>query len=71
MVIAESVSEAKNAAERVRVDFEPLPAVTDTVAAAGADARSSGTKLPRTSASMPRLATPPRPRPRSRTRHMW
>ena len=38
MVIAESVSEAKNAAERVRVDFEPLPAVTDTVAAAGADA---------------------------------
>ena len=38
MVIAESISEAKNAAERVRVDFEPLPAVTDTVAAAGADA---------------------------------
>ncbi|MGZ3293463.1 MAG: xanthine dehydrogenase family protein molybdopterin-binding subunit [Xanthobacteraceae bacterium] len=38
MVIAESMSIAKDAAERVRVDFEPLPAVTDTVAAAGADA---------------------------------
>jgi aerobic carbon-monoxide dehydrogenase large subunit len=34
MVIAESVSVAKDAAERVRVEFEPLPAVTDTVAAA-------------------------------------
>ena len=34
MVIAESVIAAKDAAERVRVDFEPLPAVTDTVAAA-------------------------------------
>ena len=38
MVIAESVSVAKDAAERVRVDFEPLPAVTDTVAAAAAHA---------------------------------
>src|SRR6478735_1449002 len=38
MVIAESMSVAQDAAERVRVDFEPLPAVTDTVAAAGADA---------------------------------
>jgi carbon-monoxide dehydrogenase large subunit len=38
MVIAESVSVAKDAAERVRADFEPLPAVTDTVAAAAAHA---------------------------------
>ena len=38
MVIAESMSVAKDAAERVRVDFEPLPAVTDTVAAADAHA---------------------------------
>jgi aerobic carbon-monoxide dehydrogenase large subunit len=38
MVIAESMSVAKDAAERVRVDFEPLPAVTDTVAAAAAHA---------------------------------
>ena len=38
MVIAESMSAAKDAAERVRVDYEPLPAVTDTVAAAAADA---------------------------------
>src|SRR6478735_9044333 len=38
MVIAESVSVAKDAAERVRIDFEPLPAVTDTVAAAAVHA---------------------------------
>src|SRR6266851_2769983 len=38
MVIAESVIAAKDAAERVRVDFEPLPAVTDTVAAAAPEA---------------------------------
>jgi carbon-monoxide dehydrogenase large subunit len=38
MVIAESVSVAKDAAERVRIDYEPLPAVTDTVAAAAAHA---------------------------------
>jgi carbon-monoxide dehydrogenase large subunit len=38
MVIAESVSEAKDAAERVDVEFEPLPAVTDAVAAAAPEA---------------------------------
>jgi carbon-monoxide dehydrogenase large subunit len=38
MVIAESIGVAKDAAERVRVEFEPLPAVTDTVAAAAAGA---------------------------------
>jgi aerobic carbon-monoxide dehydrogenase large subunit len=38
IVVADSVSAAKDAAERVRVDFEPLPAVTDTLAAAAADA---------------------------------
>ena len=38
MVIAESVSVAKDAAERVHVEFEPLPAVTDTVSAAATDA---------------------------------
>ena len=37
MVIAESVSAAKDAAELLHIDFEPLPAVTDTVAAAAAD----------------------------------
>jgi carbon-monoxide dehydrogenase large subunit len=38
MVVAESLGAAKDAAERVRVDFEPLPAVTHTLAAAAADA---------------------------------
>jgi carbon-monoxide dehydrogenase large subunit len=38
MVVAESIAAAKDAAERVRVDFEPLPAVTDTLAAAAPDA---------------------------------
>jgi aerobic carbon-monoxide dehydrogenase large subunit len=38
MVVADSIAAAKDAAERVRVEFEPLPAVTDTFAAAAADA---------------------------------
>ncbi len=38
MVVADSLGAARDAAERVRVDFEPLPAVTDTLAAAAADA---------------------------------
>jgi carbon-monoxide dehydrogenase large subunit len=38
MVVAESIAVAKDATERVRVDFEPLPAVTDTLAAAAPDA---------------------------------
>src|SRR4029077_20632325 len=38
MVVAESVAAAKDAAELVKVDFEPLQAVTDTVKAAAADA---------------------------------
>src|SRR5215470_10859711 len=38
IVVAESVAAAKDAAERVMVDFVPLPAVTDTVKAAAVDA---------------------------------
>jgi aerobic carbon-monoxide dehydrogenase large subunit len=34
MVVAESVAQAKDAAECVVVDYEPLPSVTDTAAAA-------------------------------------
>src|SRR5262249_4809007 len=34
IVVAESVSVARDAAERVSVDYEPLPAVTDSVKAA-------------------------------------
>ena len=38
MVVAETVATAKDAAERVEIDYEPLPAVTDAVAAAEPDA---------------------------------
>jgi carbon-monoxide dehydrogenase large subunit len=38
MVVADSIAAAKDAAERVVVDYEPLLAVTDTVAAAAAGA---------------------------------
>ncbi|HZU90123.1 MAG TPA: molybdopterin cofactor-binding domain-containing protein, partial [Stellaceae bacterium] len=38
MVIAETLDEAKDAAECVVVDYEPLPAVTSVVEAAGPDA---------------------------------
>jgi carbon-monoxide dehydrogenase large subunit len=34
MVVAETLAQAEDAAERVVVDYEPLPAVTDTAAAA-------------------------------------
>jgi len=38
MVVAETLAAAKDGAERVAVDYEPLPAVTDGVAAAAPDA---------------------------------
>jgi aerobic carbon-monoxide dehydrogenase large subunit len=38
IVVAETLAAAKDAAERVRIEFEPLPAVTDTVQAAAPDA---------------------------------
>src|SRR5882672_6955526 len=38
IVVADSIAAAKDAAERVNVDYEPLPAVTDTVKAAAPDA---------------------------------
>ncbi|MFN3656570.1 MAG: xanthine dehydrogenase family protein molybdopterin-binding subunit [Pseudolabrys sp.] len=38
IVIATSIAAAKDGAERVEVDYEPLPAVTDTAAAAEPDA---------------------------------
>jgi carbon-monoxide dehydrogenase large subunit len=38
MVVAETKAEAADAAESVEIDFEPLPAVTGTVAAAKSDA---------------------------------
>ena len=38
VVVADNIAAAKDAAERVRVDYQPLPAVTETVAAAAPDA---------------------------------
>jgi aerobic carbon-monoxide dehydrogenase large subunit len=38
VVVADNVGAAKDGAERVRVDFEPLPSVTETLAAVSADA---------------------------------
>src|SRR5207237_1198337 len=38
MVVADSINAAKTGAEQVTVDFAPLPAVTDTAAAAAPDA---------------------------------
>src|SRR3974390_328976 len=38
MVIAESINAAKDGADRVQVDYEPLPSVTFTVDAAAAEA---------------------------------
>ncbi len=38
MVIADSIAAAKDGAERVAIDYQPLPAVTQAVAAAGPDA---------------------------------
>src|SRR5215813_6749502 len=38
MVVADSIGAAKDAAERVHIDFEPLPSVTETLTAAAADA---------------------------------
>jgi carbon-monoxide dehydrogenase large subunit len=37
VVVADTLAAAKDAAERVRVDYEPLPAVTDAVEAAAPD----------------------------------
>jgi carbon-monoxide dehydrogenase large subunit len=38
LVVAETVMQAKDAAEQIVVDYEPLPAVSDTAAAAAEDA---------------------------------
>jgi aerobic carbon-monoxide dehydrogenase large subunit len=38
VVVADTLAAAKDAAEHVRVDYQPLPAVTDAVAAAATDA---------------------------------
>ena len=38
LIVAETLAQAKDAAELIQVDYEPLPSVTDTAGAADADA---------------------------------
>ena len=66
MVVAETVYAAKDGAERVEIDYEVLPAVVETAAAARQDAphRARRRRAPM-SASMPSSATPRRPTPPS------
>ena len=66
LVVAETLAIAKDAAELVEIDYEPLPAVTDTAAGGGARcARCCATTRARTSSATPRSATRPRPQRRS------
>ena len=65
-VVADTLDQAKDAAEAIEVDYETLPAVVD---ARGGDrarrAARCGTTVPTTSPSSIRPATRPRPTPRS------
>ena len=48
MIVAETLNQAKDAAERIVVDYEPLPVVTDGLAARSDGAPSgSDHRLPR------------------------
>ena len=67
MVVAETALAARDGAERVIVEWEPLPAVvTSTDADRGRCRPPSGMRARRMSPSRPRPATPPRRTPRSR-----
>ena len=61
MVIAETLMQAKDAAELIAVDYEPLPSVTSTAEAAGRTRRACGTRTPTTSRTPCSTATRPRP----------
>jgi len=63
MVIAETVAQAKDAAELVAVYYEPLPAVTSTADAARPDAPQVWDETRTTSPTPMSAATRPRPRP--------
>ena len=68
---AETVNAAKDAAERIAIDYDVLPAVAATADAARAGMhRMSTTRRARTSASTPSLATPRRPPPLLPARRM-
>ena len=70
MVIAESVAAAKDGADRVVIDYEPLPCVTFTVDAADPMRRGCATRMPPMSASTPKSAKPSRRKPHSARRRM-
>ncbi len=65
MVVAHTVAAAKDAAELVEIDYEALPAVTDTREAATPMRRYCSKSWGQISSSTASSATPPAPRPRS------
>jgi carbon-monoxide dehydrogenase large subunit len=68
MVVAETPAAARDGAERVRVDWTPLPAVTSAVAAAAPTHRFCTRRRHRTSVSIRPAAMMPPCSPRSRAR---
>ena len=71
LVVAETLAIAKDAAELVEIDYEPLPAVTDTSAAAEPGAARLYDDARSNLFARPRSATPPRPSRRSPRPRMW
>ena len=69
MVVAETAQAARDAAEAVTVDYEPLPAVVDVLDALAPGAPASGRPRRTTSRSRPSSATAPRCAPRSKAPH--
>src|SRR5690242_2075075 len=65
LVVAETPNQAKDAAELIDVDYEPLPAVVNVVDALASGARSCTTRRPATAATPGRSAIAPRSTRRS------
>ena len=60
-IVADDLNSAKSAAELIEIDYDTLPAVTDTAHALDQAPRSSGRTAARTSPSSIPAATRPRP----------
>ena len=58
MVVAESIAAAKDMAERVHIDYAPLPAISRAVDAIKPARRRCGMRRPTTCASISRQGTP-------------
>ena len=65
MVVAETVNAAKDGAEAIEIDYEVLPAVVETAAAARQDAPMCMSRRGPMSVSIPISAMPRQPRPPS------